>query len=166
MTLLWSTAQPCRSRRVASRGSKYRGVGRHLDPAVVRRTAVLLRGGRGDGVAVVTADEEHRRAKRGREVERRMEVALARCALAEVGHGHRRLAFQLQRIEVVDSLRMLWLMSSPTCVTSLSPASLLLTKIVSTSIQAPRFTQPHATFFHKRCASSMTTCPMISHLAV
>ncbi len=69
-----------------------------IHTALRRRTAVLLGGRRGYGVAVVAADEDDRRAQRGREVERRVEVALARRALAEIGHRHRRLAFQLQHI--------------------------------------------------------------------
>lgn len=51
---------------------------------------VLLSRGRGDGVAVVAAEENDRALERGREVEPGVGVALAGCALAEItNHGAR-----------------------------------------------------------------------------
>ncbi len=58
-------------------------------------TFVLLGCRRGYGPAIVAADEKHRRRKRGRKVQRRMKVSLARCPLAKVDRSHCVLPLQL-----------------------------------------------------------------------
>ena len=62
-------------------------------------TSILLRGRGGDGPAVVAADEDDRRAQRGRKVEGGVEVAFAGGALTKVGNSHSLLLLQLRTPE-------------------------------------------------------------------
>mmetsp|Transcript_42637 Transcript_42637/g.137396 ORF Transcript_42637/g.137396 Transcript_42637/m.137396 type:complete len:389 (-) Transcript_42637:19-1185(-) len=69
------------------------------DPA--RRDAVrlvLVVGVRGDGIAVVAAEEDGRAAVYGRDIQRRGNVALRRAALTKVGDGAPSLALELHRV--------------------------------------------------------------------